>query len=371
MRTWTVSLVLALAVIAAGCSYPDMQRPPVRNYAADLFANPPRPPARGAQDTRVEGLTKALEAWRQWSEESEGEYVVGPGDVLRVSVFVPTQEVARATVEAPVSEEGDVSLPLVGRVHVAELTSGQIERTLSALYADGYYRDPVVTVAVVAYGSKRVLVTGAVSAPGTLVLRKNRISLLEALLEAGGPTAQAGDVVRVIPATRSEEPAPDAGADTATEEKTESSGGGAEPVEVRISALMATGGREGNLWIGPGDIINVPEAATDYFYVLGYVRAPGAYPLPADGTPIGMLEAIAFARGLDSSGHGDKVRLVRQGPQGSKLYPVDLTRVAAAKEDDIIIQPGDVIIVRTGWGRRTIDGILHSLGLRSLAPATY
>ena len=47
-----------------------------------------------------------------------------------------------------------------------------------------------------------------------------------------------------------------------------------------------------------------------------------------------------------------------------------MTRVASAEDPDIPVQPDDVIIVSTSWSKRTLNGILHSLGLRSLAP-TY
>ncbi len=81
-----------------------------------------------------------------------------------------------------------------------------------------------------------------------------------------------------------------------------------------------------------------------------------------------MMDAVAHARGLTPSGHAQKVYLLRSTDEGNRRYRVDLTRVAAAKERDIVLQPGDTIIVSTSWSRRILDGILNGIGLRGLAP---
>ncbi len=78
-----------------------------------------------------------------------------------------------------------------------------------------------------------------------------------------------------------------------------------------------------------------------------------------------------MARGLSVSARPDKTSLVRQSADGEKRYRVNLVTIAAAKESDIALQPGDKIIVSTSATRRFLDGLLSMLGLRSLAPAAY
>ena len=81
-----------------------------------------------------------------------------------------------------------------------------------------------------------------------------------------------------------------------------------------------------------------------------------------------MMEAIAYARGLAGAARAENTYLIRDTADGKKRYRVDLTRVAAGKDPDVVVRPNDRIIVGTSWPRRFADGLLHILGLRSLAP---
>lgn len=349
-------LTLAALIVLAGCSsYEDFQRPVVRNYAADLFRSSRRPPeGRTAQAERAERLTEALARWREARGKQRQAYAVGPSDVLRVSIFVPAQPEGNSSFELPVGEDGDIKLPLLGDVDVSGFTTKQIEEKLTTLYGDGYYRGPVVTVIVSEYGSKQILVAGGgVVEPGIVTLHSNRIRLLEAILQAGGLTQTAGDIARLTKA-----PAPG-----------ESSRTSLETVEIDLEELIAGGHMEQNVWVYPGDVVFVASGRTRFFYVLGFVRAPGAYPLPGDGTTISMMDAIAFARGLTAAARADKTYLLRKTREGQRTYQVDLTRVATAKEPDIVLQADDTVIVGTSWGRRTLDGVLHAVGLGRLLPA--
>ena len=141
-----------------------------------------------------------------------------------------------------------------------------------------------------------------------------------------------------------------------------------ETVTVNLERLIERSDVLENVWVHPGDVVHVPHTRARYFYVLGYVRAPGAYLLPQKGS-VRVMDAIAHARGLSSAAHPEKVYLLRSGPDGNETYRVDLTRVAAAKETDIVLQPGDRVIASTSWSRRITDGVLHSIGLKALVPA--
>ena len=359
MRRALAGLLLSALVAAVGCSsYPDFQRPLLRNYAADLVCGTSRPQeGRKAVSERSKRLAEAVARRRAMAGEPKEQYTVGRGDVLSVFVLVPTQPGTGTVIQLPVSEDGDVTVPLLGKVGIAGLTTGQIEERLTSLYSDGYYRDPVVSVVVSTYASKQVLVTGAVADPRVVVLKANRISLLEALSQAGGLAEEAGGIARV---TRLVDANPANPADAAS----------AGSVEVDLDRLVA-GDMQQNVWIYPDDVVYVAPSRTEYYYVVGYVRLPGAYPLPNDGVTLGMMNAIAFAHGLSPAGRSENTYLLRRTGGGEKRHRVDLTRVAAAKDQDIVIEPDDIIVVGTSWGRRTLDGFLHAIGLRSLAPTAY
>jgi len=347
------ALMIGVLLMLAGCSYADFARPRVRNYAGDLFYRSTRPPDEAM--TAEERLQKLAEAVARWSETAAAEpesYVVGPGDVLRISLLVPTRLDASVLMELRVSEGGVINCPLLGDVAVAGLSTPAIEAKLRELYGEGYYRNPMVVVLVSEYASKQVFIGGAVAKPGVLSLRANRVSLLEALLEAGGLTEDAGDSAVVTRATRSGE---DEGPVPAT-------------VRVDLRALVERLDIARNIWLEPGDVVYVPESEPGHFYVFGFVRAPGVYEMPARGG-LGVMDAIGYARGLSEEARPRNTYLLRETAEGEEVFRVDLTRVAAAKEPDVPLRANDTIIVGTSWTVRVVNAVLHSTGLKSLMPA--
>jgi len=141
-------------------------------------------------------------------------------------------------------------------------------------------------------------------------------------------------------------------------------------VRVNLKRLVEQASPTDNIWIEPGDVIYVPPRQERCFYVLGYVKAPGAYPLPDRGS-IGVLQAIACARGLHASANPRKVYLISNVGGKDERYCLDLTRLAAAEEPDVPLLPDDRIVVSTSLGRRFIDGLLYSTGLRAFMPVGY
>jgi len=353
-RASTLAVVLVLVV--AGCSYPDLRRPVVRNYAADLFYRSQRPPQEVKTQVRgVDELALALSRWNEMTGSATEPYTVGPGDVLKISIFLYGQLDADLAAEQSVGYRGEIRCPLLGEVQVAGLSTAQIEGTLTTRYStEGYYQNPVLSVVVSEYRSKRVFVTGGVVNPGPLALDVNRMALLEVLLRAGGLTEGAGDTAIVTRLTHT--PSRTGSVSTPS------------TISVNLSSLIERSDMVENIWIQPGDVVHVPPADESNVYVLGFVNAPGAYPLPAKGS-IGVLDAIALAHGLSAAGVPAKTYLLRKTAEGERNYRIDLTRVAAAKEPDIPVQAGDRVIVSTSFLRRTVDGILVGTGLRSLAPA--
>ena len=254
----------------------------------------------------TEALAQALARWRAAAGPSKEDYTVGPQDMLSVSLFVASRADVGSSLQVPVTEQGDVTLPLVGQVHVEGLTATEIGRTLSALYADGYYRDPDVTVAVTGYASKRVLVTGAVAQPQTIVLKQNSITLLEALLEAGGPAEKSGNLVRLTPA--------EAGLSGRGETPGQPRRRGRSRSSSRTSSRTCRPPRRPGL---PGDVVYVPTAPTRTYYVLGYVRAR----VPTSSRRTAPPSACSRPCLRPRAGRhrpGRHVRLVRQTPRARR-----------------------------------------------------
>jgi polysaccharide export outer membrane protein len=96
----------------------------------------------------------------------------------------------RSTVPVRVNSRGFISLPLIGLVQAAGLTSEQLETSLAEKLAEKYLQNPQVSVFIKEYTSQRVTVEGAVKKPGIYPLR-GRTSLLQTLAAAEGLTTVA------------------------------------------------------------------------------------------------------------------------------------------------------------------------------------
>lgn len=86
-----------------------------------------------------------------------------------------------------VDNNGDIEYPVVGRIHVAGLTKDQcqnlIKQKISAYLAKE--ENPIVTVRQASY---RVTVAGEVGRPGVIPVSTEKISIVEALAQAGDLT---------------------------------------------------------------------------------------------------------------------------------------------------------------------------------------
>ena len=122
------------------------------------------------------------------------DYIIGNGDLLEISVF----DVPELTRSIRVSQTGMISIPLVPvRLRVAGLTELQAEQKIGeVLEANGLVSHPEVAVIVREHKSKPITIVGAVGHP--MVYEADRqVTLLEALAEAGGVAADAGDTILV------------------------------------------------------------------------------------------------------------------------------------------------------------------------------
>ncbi len=107
------------------------------------------------------------------------DYRIGSQDLLELQVF--GIDALNRTVR--VNSRGFISLPLVGLVQAAGLTSEELEEALAAKLAQDYLQNPQVSVFIKEFTSQRVTVEGAVKKPGVYPL-KGRTSLLQTLATA-------------------------------------------------------------------------------------------------------------------------------------------------------------------------------------------
>ena len=241
------------------------------------------------------------------------DYIIGPLDVLSITVF-GSDISGKYTVEA----DGTFTFALIGRMAASGKTPRELEAELKKRLADGYYRNPQVSVAVEQYRSQQIFVVGEVRSPGAYPLTGD-MTLIEALARAGSTTpAASGEALIVHPLTLKTGPLLP-GQDRE-----------AEVIRVDVKALQS-GALSQNYSLRDGDTIFLPSA--EIIYVSGQVKSPGAFPIKAGTT---VLQALALAGGATDRGATSRVRVSRMVDGKKKEIGVKLNDV---------VEPGDTLIV--------------------------
>lgn len=252
-------------------------------------------------------------------------YIVGPGDRLNIVFWLPTF----AEYPTQVNGDGDVVIPYVGVIHVADLTLRAAKEKIEGEVARAM-RVGRVTVSLVEPRRFRVHVTGMVTTPGTYVLSATS-RVADAITLAGGlkrrPTFAAGDTASVLEASQRGIVLRDRAGEVA---------GYADLL------LFERGGRiEANPYLRDGQTIHVPSpvAANLQIGVFGEVHESGLYEL-ANGER--LETAIAAAGGLTTLADSANVRI---GGRGGTVTTVDLRGEAGRTALTREIQPGDRIYI--------------------------
>lgn len=125
------------------------------------------------------------------SSKAEDAYLLGPEDVLEISVWKDTE----LTKEVIVQPDGYFSFPLVGQILAKGRSVVAIQEELHEKLAP-YVPDPTVTVLLHKVQSYSVYVVGKVNRPGRFVLGR-KVNVMQALSMAGGltPFASSGNIL--------------------------------------------------------------------------------------------------------------------------------------------------------------------------------
>lgn len=127
----------------------------------------------------------------------KGEFVLGPSDVIKITVWKNPD----LSADPIVRPDGTISMPLVGDLQAAGRTTAQLkEEIVKRLHA--YLKDEsaTVTVSVTAINSYRFVISGNVEHPGAFT-SNHYVTVSEAVALAGGPNkfADAGGMVIIRP----------------------------------------------------------------------------------------------------------------------------------------------------------------------------
>jgi polysaccharide export outer membrane protein len=110
-------------------------------------------------------------------------YIIGAGDILRVSVWKQEALERKATV----LPDGTISLPLIGELEASGKTVPQLKNEIREKISRVVF-DPIVTLSVEEIGSMVIYVVGQVTDPGQFQIA-SKVNVLQALAMAKGCNA--------------------------------------------------------------------------------------------------------------------------------------------------------------------------------------
>lgn len=265
-------------------------------------------------------------------------YVLGSNDQLMIRAL-DAEEISEKTYR--IDPDGNLTLPMIGRLKAAGLTSGELESEVASRL-ERYIRHPKVAVTVMEVHSQPVSVIGAVTTPGVLQLQGKK-TLVEVLSMAGGVREDAGQSVTI---TRREEsgtlPLPGVRRDA---------NGQFSMAEVRLKDVLEARNADENIVILPNDIISVARA--EAIYVLGAVSRSGSLALK-EGETLSILQALSLSGGLERTAAPEKAKILRNVPGENRRteVPLDLKKIQAGKETDITLQANDILFIPDSNQRR-------------------
>jgi polysaccharide biosynthesis/export protein len=240
--------------------------------------------------------------------QQQQQYLIGPGDILKVSVFKNPD----LSLDARVSELGTLSYPLIGSVTVGGLTLSAAEKKIADLLREGgFVLNPQVNILITQVLGGLVSVIGEVNTPGRYAVEAAGGHLSGMLAVAGGIAQTGGDTVIVSGAR----------------------GGKAFRREIDVVAMSLGNSASEDFVLAGGDTVFVNRAPL--FYIYGQVQKPGQVRLER-----GMTVMQALAAGGGVTGKGTSRGIVRHRRDASGKVKEE----SVSLDDDVRDQ--DVIYVK-------------------------
>lgn len=241
---------------------------------------------------------------------------LSPGFLLDVEVY----DEPELSTHVRVDNEGNISMPFIGSVHVQGKTVLQAEKLVQDKFRKGQIlTNPQVSLNVEQYATASVTVLGEVQNPGRIQMLAPH-NLQEVLGLAGGETNLAGDSVEVKTPTKN-------GVDDQTYDYNRNGG------EDSIKDVM----------IQPGSTITVGRAGI--VYVLGAVNRPGGYVMQ-EGGKLNVAQALSLALGTSMQAKIKSLRVIRHGPGGQlQDIPVSYRGMMEGKQKPLQLQAEDIVYV--------------------------
>lgn len=183
-------------------------------------------------------------------------YTLGPDDVIEIVV----RRHSEFTGQYPINSEGKIQYKFVGDIEVKGLSKTEVKEKIGQILSK-FIINPEVDVTILEYRSKVIYVIGEVGSPGKYYMRADKVSLREAIVQAGLPTLSASmrKTQHIRPDTKG------------------------KPMEKRVDlyALLYEGKLNLDQDLLPGDVVVVPAT---FFAKIMRIISPVAAPITTSDT---------------------------------------------------------------------------------------
>lgn len=272
---------------------------------------PPSPPPVPLRCVRL-----ALALWAGLlvaaAPSGAGDYLLGPGDTLAISVFEHPELSIPAVQIRP---DGRISHPFIGELAVAGLTPQGLAAEVTRRLA-GELNVPLVAVNVTGFRENRVYVLGQVRNPGAFPA--------DGALTVAKAVALAGDLTEKADRRRA----------------TRVPHGG-EPLPLDLEQALGGSGGPPTL-LEAGDTLIVQPAHNPRVILWGEVARPGQFELPQEQSR--LLSLLAAGGGLTPNANRREATLIHSDGQSE---PVDLEALLEDHDPqaDRVLRDGDVLTI--------------------------
>lgn len=233
---------------------------------------------------------------------------IGAGDVLQVTVFGQPD----LSAEVSVTDEGEVTLPLIGLLRIAGISQAELEKLIAQrLREREYLLHPEVSVTVRQSRSQVVSVLGEVARPGRYPIQ-GRFTVLDLLAAAGGLTPKA-DTVAVL-----------------LRKGEQGAAGAAVHIPIRLDRVANLDRSPLDLVLNQGDMVYV--GPQKFFYIHGEVRRPGSYPMEPD---LDVMRALSIGGGVTERGSMSRIQIHRKS-DGAEARDFSPRLTDAVMDGDVI-----------------------------------
>jgi polysaccharide biosynthesis/export protein len=326
VRNWLVTNLLVLGMFPLVAQ----QQP------AQPAADPGQLPAQNANQSAQPGQTQ-VPAQQLPQDTIRPNYVLGPNDQILIRA-PEAEEIDQKPFR--IDADGNINLPLVGRVHAAGMTLQELETDLVKRLRE-YIREPQVFVTPVQFRGAPIYFVGLFARPGIYTLQGQR-TLVEMLSSVGGLQPNASRHIKI---TRHEEygPIPLANAIVDSEKKVST-------VEISLGTLQENINPAENILLQPYDVISVGRS--ELVYLNGEVGRVGGIELgERDSIPI--MQALSQSGGFSRDAKKGQVRILRQISTTNRrtVIYIDAQALFDGKGIDVPLLPGDIVYIPRSYTR--------------------